>query len=86
VSPRRPGEDGRQRGRSRLPSDVALEDRALGQPRQPLAHGAGAGVADALDRLQVVDPGGEQLLQPAEVLDQPVTTAPGRRGTLASRR
>ena len=36
-------------------SDVALEDRGLGQPGQALADGAGAGLADALDGLQVVD-------------------------------
>ncbi len=41
-------------------SDVALEDARLRQPGQPLAHGAGAALADALDGLQVVDARREQ--------------------------
>ena len=53
-------------------SDVALEDRRLGQPGEPLADAAGPQLADALDGLQVVDAGGQQLLQGAEVVDQPV--------------
>ena len=53
-------------------SAVAVEDRGLGQPGQPLADAAGPGLADALDGQQVLDRGRQQLLQPAEVVDQPV--------------
>ena len=53
-------------------SDVALEDRGLGQPGQPLADASGPRLADPVDGLQVVDARCEQLLQAAEVLDQPV--------------
>jgi chemotaxis protein methyltransferase CheR len=84
--PGRPGCDGRGRPGCRSALDVPLEDAALGQPRQPLAHAAGSGLADALDGLQVVDARGQQLLQPAEVLDQPVDHQPGSLGTLASSR
>ena len=58
--------------------------RRLGQPGQALADRAGPALADALDGLQVVDAGRQQLLQAAEVLDQPVdddgraAAAPGR--------
>ncbi len=52
--------------------DVPLQDRRLGQPGQALPDDAGPGLADALDRLQVVHGGREQPLQAAEVLDQPV--------------
>ena len=51
--------------------DSASRDRlsrTLARPR----------LADALDRLQVVDRGGEQLLQPAEVVDQPVDHRAGQ--------
>ena len=58
-------------------SDVALEDARLGEPGQPLADGAGAALADAVDGLQVVDVRGEQLLQPAEVVDEPVDDQAG---------
>src|SRR3954462_3045163 len=53
-------------------SDVAFEDRGLSEPRQPLADRSGAGVTDPFDQLQVVDGGGQQLLQATEVLDEPV--------------
>ena len=69
-----------------LSLDVALEDAGLGQPGQPLADGAGPALADALDGLQVVDARGQQPLQAAEVLDEPVDDGPGSRGTLASSR
>lgn len=43
-------------------SDVAFEDTGLGQAGQALADGAGPVLADALDRLQVVDACRQQLL------------------------
>ena len=49
-----------------------LGDARLGQAREALADAAGAQLADALDRLEVVDAGREQLLEPAEVVDEPV--------------
>ena len=49
-----------------------------GKAGQPFAHGAGAALADALDGLQVVDARGEQLLQSAEVIDQPVDDEAGQ--------
>src|SRR5688572_7980987 len=54
------------------PSDVALEDRGLRQPGQALANGPRPRLPDPLDRLQVVDVGRQQLLQVAEVVDQPL--------------
>ena len=39
---------------------------------RPSRDGPGARLADTLDRLQVVDAGGQQPLQPTEVLDEPV--------------
>lgn len=48
---------------SRTRSDVALEDARLGHPGQALADGAGAALADALDRHEVLDVGREQALQ-----------------------
>ena len=59
-------------------SDVALEDRRLGEAGQPLADAAGPQLADAVDGLEVVDAGGEQLLQGAEVLDQPLDDGRGQ--------
>ena len=64
ANPPRPGvpvavTGARQAGRG---SDVAFEDAGLGQAGQALADGAGAVLADALDRLQVVDACREQLL------------------------
>ena len=68
---RQPARPGRLRPRL-SGSDVALEDRRLREAGEAFAHGAGPRLADALDGLQVVDAGGEQLLQAAEVLDEPV--------------
>src|SRR5690606_11690293 len=48
-------------------SDVALEDARLGEARQALADGAGALLADAVYRHEVVDARGEELLEPPEV-------------------
>lgn len=60
--------------------DVALQDRAFRKPGQALADALGASLPDAIDRLQVVDVGGEQLLQAAEVLDDPVDDKPRQPG------
>src|SRR5947209_8745397 len=57
---------------------VALEDRGFGQAGQALADAAGAGLADTPDGLEVVDAGGQQLLQAAEVFDQPVDDQAGQ--------
>ena len=43
--------------------DVPLEDARLREPGQALAHAPGPQVADAFDGLEVVDAGGQQLLQ-----------------------
>src|SRR4051812_44310068 len=59
-------------------SDVALEDRGLREAGQPLAHAAGTGLADALHRLKVVDARREELLEAAEVVDQPVDDQTGQ--------
>ena len=67
-------------------SDVPLEDRRLGQPGQPLPHAPGSQLAHALDGLQVVDAGGQQLLEGAEVVDESFDDAGGSRGTLVSSR
>ena len=65
-------------GRSRevVRSDVALEDAGLGEARQALAHEPGPALADAVDVHEVVDVGGEQLLEAPEVPDQPVDDRP----------
>jgi chemotaxis signal transduction protein len=62
--------------------DVPLEDRALGETGQALADALGASLPDALDRLEVVDVGGQQLLQAAEVVDDPVDDQAGEPGDL----
>ena len=67
--------------------DVPLEDRRLGQPGQALPDPAGPGLADALDRLQVVHgraraaSAGCRSARPAGR-----RPSPGSRGTLASSR
>ena len=43
-------------------SHVPLQDGRLGQPGQALAHAAGVRSADALHLVQLLDPGGQQLL------------------------
>ena len=76
----------RSAGRRGRGSDVPFEDRGLGEPRQALAHAAGARLADALDGLEVADAGGEQLLQAAEVLDEAVDDRAGQPRDLARSR
>jgi chemotaxis signal transduction protein len=65
-----------------LQLDVPLQDRALGQPGQALADALGASLPDALDRLEIVDVGGEQLLQAAEVVDDAIDDEAGEPGDL----
>jgi hypothetical protein len=43
-------------------SHVPLQDGRLGQPGQALAHAAGVRRADAIHLVQLLDPGGQQLL------------------------
>src|SRR5215213_2870480 len=61
-------------------SAVAVEDRGLGQPGEALPDTAGSCFPDALDGQQVLDGGGQQLLEAAEVVDQPVDDAGGEPG------
>src|SRR5690349_24340506 len=63
-------------------SDVAFEDAGLGQPGEAFADRAGTVLADAFDGLQVVDAGGQELLQVAEVLDQAVDDSARQPGDL----
>ena len=63
-------------------SDVALEDARLGQAGQALADGAGPALADAVDGHQVVEVGGQQLLEAVEVVDQAVDDGAGQPGDL----
>ena len=58
--------------------DVPLEDARLGQSREPLAHRAGAGLADAVDGLQIVNRCSKQFLQTAEVIDESIDNETGQ--------
>src|SRR5690606_38982510 len=59
-------------------SDVPLEDARLREPRQTLADCPGAALAVALHGLQIVDAGGEELLQAPEGLDESVDHRAGQ--------
>src|SRR4051812_2060905 len=59
-------------------SAVAVEDRGLGQAGETLADAAGPCLPDALDGQEVLDGRGQQLLQPTEVVDQPIDDAGGQ--------
>src|SRR5690606_19096079 len=63
-------------------SDVTFEDAGLGESGEALADGPGALLTDAVDAHELVDPGGEQLLQAAEVAHQPVHDRGGQPGDL----
>ena len=47
-------------------SDVAFQDRGLGQAGQALADASGPGVAHAVHRLQVLDCGAQEALEAAD--------------------
>jgi purine-binding chemotaxis protein CheW len=64
---------------------VALEDRTLREPGQALTDALGTSLPDALDGLQVVDIGGQQLLQGAEMVDHPVDDEAGKPGNLGKK-
>ena len=74
------------RGLAGATSDVALEDRGLGQPGELLADEARPVLADALDLLQLLHRGPSRALQRAEVVDQAVPHSLGDARTRASRR
>src|SRR5690606_17775551 len=61
---------GSPRRGARRAADGALEDGGLGEAGEPLAHGAGALGADAVDLLEVLGARREQLLQRSQVLHQ----------------
>src|SRR5450631_53219 len=63
-------------------SDVALENARLSQPGQAFAHGTGASLTDALDGHEVLEVGGEQLLEAAEMVDQAFDDGAGESGNL----
>src|SRR4051794_40150969 len=63
-------------------SDVALEDAGLGQAGEALAHGTGPALTDALDGHEVVEVGGQELLEVVEVVDQAVDDGAGQPGDL----
>ena len=60
-------------------ADLGVRRTARGSTTRPAGTAprarSGPGLADALDGLQVVDAGGQQLLQAAEVVDEPVDHA-----------
>src|SRR5688572_3256488 len=60
----------RRRGAAR--SAVAVEDAGLGQAGEALLDGPGPGVAHALDLVEVVDGGPQDLLQAGEAIDDVV--------------
>ncbi len=64
-TPTKPTPDGEEHREARTTEgyNVALEDARLGQPGQALADAAGPQVADSLDGLEILDAGGQQLLQ-----------------------
>ena len=49
---------------------LAIQDRRLGQAGEPFLDGSGPDAADALDVVQFVDGGPQQLLQVAEPLNE----------------
>ena len=65
--------------------DVALQDRALGEPGQALADALGASLADPVDSLQVVDVGSKEVLQAPEVVDDAVDDKAGKSGNLGKK-
>src|SRR5690606_16460305 len=64
-------------------SHVTLEDQALREAREALAHGAGTLLADALDGHEVVDARREEPLEPSEVGREPVDDGPRQAGDAA---
>ncbi len=69
-------------GPSALGSDVALEDRRLGEAGETVLDRAGAGLADALDLDEVGHAGPQDLLQVREPLDDVVGDELGQAGDL----